>query len=695
MLRNLVKYSKWIIGVVGILIFFLTQQSWVVNSILWRKAEGGLIDQRYVWRGYWPDTNIVLVGVQTSSLTLDRLSPEEIEASPMLKLMKEPFAWDRRVFAATLDLLIEAGASSVVFDFVFASSKDGDEIFAKSLARHKDRVVIGTMIAGDENKFTPPTPVLLEAAGEGALGLVNLWPDRDDVVRRGKYRTSNERESPQLAEWAEGNVEDNILHMSAQAVRQSRGAVSTPPYGRDNFINFHGARKVFQSVPIENLFVPKLWQAPPTDGGIIFSNKIVIVGPMAEIFQDTHRTPFGEIPGPEIQGQMMATLLNGSSLKEPSPLAGQALTLVMVVLALVFCLVTENASIKPLLLVLLAAAFVVACQYLFVRHSLVVPMMPPLFGLVGTGSFAIVFQSSLEYFERRRYRNVLERYVSKSVAKTILDDQRGFLESLSGKKQTVAVLFSDIRGFTSMTEGTEPEKLVSHLNEYFLEMVGVVLHQNGTLQKFIGDAIMAAWGDTHSEGAAEDSRRAVRAALSMRTGLARLNERWKADPDRAPLSIGIGVNQGDVIVGNIGHPQRMEFTVLGDGVNLAARLESATKQFQTDILIGESIEKLTRDTFVFRRVGLLTVKGKTKPVEVFGVLSDRSQKAPEWLARYHEAIDLFRGREFAKAKQLFQSVFDETGGTDFLCENYAGRCADFIAIPPGEKWAGELVLTEK
>ncbi len=258
-------------------------------------------------------------------------------------------------------------------------------------------------------------------------------------------------------------------------------------------------------------------------------------------------------------------------------------------------------------------------------------MMPPLFCLIATGSFGIIFEYTLEQLERRRYRNVLDRYVSKNVAKTILNDRRSFVEALKGRKQPVTVLFSDIRGFTTMTESSDADKLVAQLNEYFSDMVGSVLQQNGTLQKFIGDAIMAVWGDTHSKGIEADARGAVTAALQMRSALAKLNTGWKENADRTKLSIGVGVNHGEVIVGNIGHPQRMEFTVLGDGVNLAARLESATKQFHTDILIGEQVEKLTHKYFVYRTVDLMTVKGKTKPVEVFSLLSDRSVPPPAWL----------------------------------------------------------------
>jgi adenylate cyclase len=325
----------------------------------------------------------------------------------------------------------------------------------------------------------------------------------------------------------------------------------------------------------------------------------------------------------------------------------------------------------------------------------VVALLPPLLCLVTTTSFGIIFEYSLEQLERRRYRNVLDRYVSKNVAKTILEDRRSFVEALKGRKQPVTVLFSDIRGFTTMTESSDAAKLVAQLNEYFRDMVGSVLQNNGTLQKFIGDAIMAVWGDTYSKGDAQDAHGAVTTALQMRSALDKLNADWKGNPDRSKFSIGVGVNHGEVIVGNIGHPQRMEFTVLGDGVNLAARLESATKQFHTDILIGEEVEKLTREHFAYRIVDLLTVKGKTKPVEVFAVLSDRSLPPPAWLETYHAAVQLYRRREFQAAADRFKSVAAQISGSDFLCEMYISRCEAYRLAPPPVHWDGSFTLSEK
>jgi adenylate cyclase len=322
-------------------------------------------------------------------------------------------------------------------------------------------------------------------------------------------------------------------------------------------------------------------------------------------------------------------------------------------------------------------------------------MMPALFCLVTTGSFGIIFEYTLEQLERRRYRSLLDRYVSKNVAKTILADRRSFVESLKGRKQPVTVLFSDIRGFTTMTESTDANKLVAQLNEYFSDMVASVDTNAGSVSKFIGDAIMAVWGDTYSAGVATDARRAVSAALQMRGALEKLNLRWQDNADRQKLSIGIGINHGEVIVGNIGNLGRMEFTVLGDGVNLAARLESATKQFHTDILIGEEAEKLTREHFIFRSVGAIAFKGKTRPIETFELISDRSSPPPGWLAPYEKAIKYYRERQFSAAIELFEKVQREIGREDYLCDMYLLRCSALKESQVAEHWDGSFTLAEK
>jgi adenylate cyclase len=714
MVKFLIHRPKWIVVIFGILIFWLTQNEWLTQSHLWQKTEGALIDRRYMLRPeVLPNPNIKLIGLGTTSFQLDSLSPEEIAASPTLQKMQQPWPWDRSVYAAILEKLMDAGAKVVMFDFVFASETEGDEVFAKALLKYKDRVVIGEMFADEEGvsgktkKLTTPNERLLLPGTESVAGLVTIWPDKDDVIRRARYQTSIERETietpgidPRIVAMLKRQIQakkipDNLKHITTRVAEKYRGKSNTPSPDNKTFINFQGGAGTYRPWPVENMFVDSLWQKPPFKGGLAVSNKIVIIGPMAEIFHDVHATPFGETPGPEIQAQMLSALLQGEWLTETTDRTNFWLALAAVALALIICLGIPQALLKFLLLIGATVVFVVGCQVFFRHSNLVVPMMPPLFCLIATGSFGIIFEYTMEQLDKRRYRNVLDRYVSKNVAKTILDDRRSFVEALKGRKQPVTVLFSDIRGFTTMTEKADADKLVAQLNEYFADMVGSVLKNEGTLQKFIGDAIMAVWGDTHSHGNAADARGAVTTALQMRSALAKLNHSWKANSDRIHLSIGVGVNHGEVIVGNVGHPQRMEFTVLGDGVNLAARLESATKQFHTDILVGEDAEKLTRDHFVYRTVDLMTVKGKTKPVEVFGLLSDRTVPPPAWLETYHVAVKLYRRREFKEAADRFKFTQEQIGAEDFLCEMYLSRCAAYELSPPPADWDGSFTLSEK
>jgi len=703
MIKFLARHIKWIIVGVGALFFTVSQTEWLQTSALWQKVEGALIDRRYLLRAEraaHPD--IKVLGLATSSFKLDALSPEEIAASEILQRMKEPWPWDRRVYAAVLEKLMNAGAKVVVFDFVFASEHDGDDVFAQALERYKDRVVIGEMFADEPDatqyhskKLTTPAERLLLPGAQGIVGLVNMWPDPDDVVRRVKFHTSLERETPELKDLPKKRFPDNLEHATAVTAKKFTGRPIAPSDHQFHFINFQGRSGTYRPLPVENMFVESLWQAPPFNGGETFTNRIVIIGPTAEIFHDVHPTPFGVMPGPEIHAHILAAMLHGSALTETLPSVNIALALAMTALALAACLGINNALVKVVLMVVATALFMAVCQVLFVRYNLIVSMVSPLFCLIATGSYGVTFQYALEQFERRRTRSALDRLVSENVAKIILEDQRDFKERQKGRKQPVTILFSDIRGFTTLTESSVAEKLVAQLNEYFLEMGGIVRQEGGTLSKYIGDAIMAVWGDTHTMGLTEDAQRAVRAALQMRPALIKLNEDWRNNPDRQIFAVGIGVNHGEVIVGEMGHPKRTEFAVLGDGVNLAARLETATKQFHTDILIGETVEALTRDQFVYRSVGAIAFKGKTKPIETFTLVSDRSQPAPAWLAEYHEAIQLYRKRHFYQAGELFKKVLQQIGGADYLCEMYLSRCETYHTTPPPLDWNGAFTLTEK
>jgi adenylate cyclase len=272
---------------------------------------------------------------------------------------------------------------------------------------------------------------------------------------------------------------------------------------------------------------------------------------------------------------------------------------------------------------------------------------------------------------------------------------------LGGSERAVTILFSDIRGYTKFSEGLSAAEVVRQLNVYFNRMVGCVFECKGSFHKFIGDAIMAAWGDiaAASLGPEKDAQNAVRSALMMRRRLRELNEERKAE-GLMPIKIGIGLNHGvGVLVGMIGASSRMEFTVMGDAVNTASRLEGLTKEFKTDLVISESVRQLIGDDFLCRRVGLIVVVGKSEPTVVFEVMADKkeigeSRMSAASVARYEEAFDHFLARRFAPAEIGFLACEKEYPD-DFCVQSYLQASREFSAQPPPPDWDGRIVMTTK
>ena len=228
-------------------------------------------------------------------------------------------------------------------------------------------------------------------------------------------------------------------------------------------------------------------------------------------------------------------------------------------------------------------------------------------------------------------------------------------------------------------------------------MTAVVFSNGGTLDKFVGDAIMAVWGNVRSLGAAEDAKSCARAALGMRQELSQLNKNWR-EQGRMGLGMGIGVNHGEVIVGNIGSQDRMDPTVIGDAVNLASRLEALTRTYGVDMLVGASAAELVRDEVYLRSVARVQVKGKTRPVDVFTFVATRGEETDreflKWVETYEEALEKFRGRDFTDAKILF-SRFLEFYPDDLLAKMYLQRALEYEQAPPDEAWDAVEVFQKK
>jgi len=590
--------------------------------------------------------------------------------------------------------------------------REGDEALAETLEKYKGKVVLAFAKAESEDdsgkktvKILATNQTLTKAIGSDGLGFAGFDPDIDRPIRRSRAMTSQLRES-NMASMQSGPDDWTLFGpLSAAKFRGTKVLPPEPieangkkvfPQSPREFINYRGAEGTFEPLPIEELFSERILTTDPRyQGGKRFKDKLVFLGPLAETFHDVHPTPLGTQPGVEIHAHYAASFLDNNPIKEFPPDKELWLVIGALLVSVVLLLGVEQVIPRFGILVGVVAVYAVASYFLFAKANVMVPVVLPMIGLLCVGGFITLFDFAIEQLEKAHVRGVLDKYVSSNVASMVINQGDSFDQALRGQNKPVSVLFSDIRGFTTLSESRSPETLVAQLNEYFLQMVDRVLGQGGTLQKFIGDAIMAVWGDTHSLGNDVDCLGAVRAALKMRQALHDLNMGWAPLPDREELSIGIGINHGHVTVGELGHPQRMEFTCLGDGVNLAARLESATKQFGVDILVAQEAMAITKEHVVYRRVDMAIFKGKTEPIHVFTPLGEVGMDVPAWLDHYHAALDQFHRREFVEAKAAFGKVNEEMGGHDYLCKMYQDRCDHYIEEPPKPDWDGSWKLTEK
>jgi adenylate cyclase len=311
---------------------------------------------------------------------------------------------------------------------------------------------------------------------------------------------------------------------------------------------------------------------------------------------------------------------------------------------------------------------------------------------------AVVARWSEERQGREQIKQLFGQMISPEIMNHLLDNPENV--KLGGADRPSTVLFSDIRDYTKFSEGLEAEEVMKQLNVYFERMVPCVKECEGTFHKFIGDAIMAAWGDIAllSHGPEQDARNAVRSALMMRQRLATLNEERKAAGFIA-LRVGIGLNHGVVQAGILGSSERKEFTVMGDGVNVASRLEGLTKEFKTDLAVSETVKQLIGDDFLVRRLGLIVLKGKSEATVVYEVLASRddvgaSRMSVGGVARYEEAFDHFLARRFDQAEALFVACAKDYPD-DHCVKTYLAASREFLTTPPPADWDGRIVMTTK
>jgi adenylate cyclase len=336
---------------------------------------------------------------------------------------------------------------------------------------------------------------------------------------------------------------------------------------------------------------------------------------------DVFQTPFGEagkMPGMQIHANVVDGILSKSFI-QPANAGFMSLLLAASALLVGFCGVYLGFwwSLATAAVTLVVDALLAGWSF---RGGVWLPCTPTVLGVAIAQFSAVGYRYFVEDKAKRQVRSLFSRYVPPAVVKELVDDPSR--ARLGGQRREMSVLFSDIRGFTTFSEAGQPEDVIRQLNEYFTHMVDLLFQHQGTLDKFVWDMIMALFGAPIEDP--DHADHAVQMGLGMLDGLDRLNNAWRAQ-GRPTFDIGIGINTGDMIVGNVGSEKTLSYTVIGDNVNLGSRLESLNKQYGTHIIISEATLRKLKGSYHIRPLGQVKVKGKTKDVSIFEVCRTREE----------------------------------------------------------------------
>ena len=590
--------------------------------------------------------------------------------------------WPRVVFGWLVDYLNRGPARVIAIDFTFAEpdgtlgariggnewpAEKSDLSFADAVKRSRASVLLadaryvgteGTLgnappdwsakarpfrlgpAIDSPGMILPPFPALLDAAT--LLGHNYLPLDPDGTARRmPPFVREGDRYVPSLgigAALLAGGFRPEEVVLDGQGIRfrdRRMPLVATPVNDLDNpqqqhdqltaLINYQApflndGQRAFTNYEVRHLLASEeqlqTGQTPMVDPAL-FKDKIVFVGLASSGLVDVFSTPFGvdrgNMPGIQLHATMADNLLANRFI---GPASRRTRIGTVVAAGLLVGLLAALLAFAPAAAgAVLAAAGWTWFSLASFKDGVWLNMAQPLMTM-GLALFAgTAYQYFVEGREKRVVKKLFGRYVSRDVYQQLLDDPN--LAELGGRRREMTVLFSDIRGFTSMTEKGNAEALVAQLNEYFSTMVEVVFRHQGTVDKFVGDMVMALFSAPVEDP--DHAEHALAAAVEMVSELGKLNRKWLAE-GKVQLDIGIGINSGEMIAGNIGSERIMSYTVIGDNVNLGSRLESLNKEFQSRIIISDATRTRLRTERTLRTLGEVTVKGKTRAVSIFEVV---------------------------------------------------------------------------
>jgi adenylate cyclase len=677
------------------------------------------------------------------AVVIDQRSIDTIAAPRQAGGLDVGWPWPRDFYAAVVEFLMRSGARAVAFDMIFSERSiytrlevaDDDREFA---ARTAGKPVLQSVMFTREppdgsgvppdrawpdgllsdratrrlassptapyNKATLPVAPLVGAAA--ALGWIGFTPDEDGTCRS----------MPPAAAYApaggDGVVEVWSLPFALAGVlgatlqtRPGRPAAESllidsrrVPLDEDGrlLLRFHGGEGVYRqfsfwsvlrSAKLTAAGEPPDPAARPED----FRDKIVMVGATAAGLLDFRPTSLRDVtPGYVIHATALDNLLNGDALVRPPRLPRTVGVLLLAAVAGVLFAWIASFRDSSLLALALVLGYLGLATWLFASFHVwllvVTPAIGIAVGLLGVTGYGYLTEGR----ERRFLRGAFSRYVAPEVVDQLVKNP-GQL-ALGGETRELTVMFADVAGFTSLAEGRAPKEIVELMNECFTELTSVIQRHGGTVDKFIGDAVMAFWNAPVEQ--TDHAARACRATRDLLAALERLNVGWAAR--RLPrISMRVGLATGPALVGNVGSSTKFNYTVMGDTVNLASRLEGAAKVFGTLSLVAGSTVEAAAGAVTCRELDRLQVKGRSEPVPVFEVMAGEAGpgRLEAW-QRYATGLAAYRARRFDEAREQFGAAL-KAEPDDGPAREMLGRCDEYLVTPPPPDWRGEHVLHAK
>ena len=580
-----------------------------------------------------PPDDIVILAIDDESLTASERyrNPPDPKKQAVVQLLEPPFPWKRSAYAEVIERLMSAGAKSVSFDLLFdlpsGYGTEDDRTFKKALSNYSDRIVLAASYYDGidpqgiitHELYKPHQDVTPTSI---SFGLVNFLPPEVD----GRVYTLGSEYIEQILR----PLELDKIPSFAQSTLQVAQVNYPPPKGSGIF--FYGTpnhhQNIFKKIPFWQVLASDWWEVHLREK--TFKDKIVLIGATADQQEvgDLVATPIDlQMAGVELHAHAIATLMEGRSIREAIPNSYLRSLFVFVLIGSAAACLYKLPKITVAILFWGLGMAVVWIGISFLGFSsgrFILPVAVPAIAITlnSLSYFTTLFIS--DQIEKQRFRSTLERYVAAPVVQEILKQPDDYQELLKGRKLKAAILFSDIRGFTTLSSQLEPEPLVEQLNIYLNAMVEVILDAGGTVDKFIGDAVMAEFGSPVSEGENNAAMNYMSALWEMRKALHKLREQWYQE-GRVPLFNGIGINYGELIAGDIGSLRRREYAVIGDAVNVASRVEGLTKTFGTDILITDSLYEIVKEEIEVIYVGEQEVRGRSGAVRLYSLIGFKGE----------------------------------------------------------------------